>query len=108
MATVVVFAGATWFFAVMKDSSGSPAVSVPTAALLGLLFAFTYLGWKFLTNYFPQLWGGTGTLWLVYLILKFIAAYFIGLIVGPFQIIKMLNQLRILSRVKHQIATGEL
>jgi hypothetical protein len=106
--TVIIFAGTTWFFARMVGDSAQPAMPVSSAALLGALFAFTYWGWKFLSNYFPTLWFGTGIIWLIYVIAKFIASYFIGLIVGPIQIIRMLNQIRIVNRVKHQIASGEL
>jgi hypothetical protein len=92
----------------MEDSFGHTALPLPSAALIGALFAFTYWGWKFLSSYFPTLWYGTGIVWLIYVVLKFIASYFIGLIVGPFQVIRMLNQLRIVNRVKHQIASGKL
>jgi hypothetical protein len=107
-ATLSIFAATTWFLARMVDSSGQPALPISSAALIGALFACTYWGWKFLSTYFPSLWFGTGIVWMIYVILKFIASYFIGLIVGPFQIIRMLNQLRIVNRVKHQIASGEL
>lgn len=106
--TAIIFLAATWFFAQLEDSSGQTALPLSTAALIGALFAFTHWGWKFLSNYFPTLWFGTGIVWLVYVILKFIAAYFIGLIAGPFQVLRMLNQLRIVSRVKNQIASGKL
>lgn len=108
LTTLITFGGATWFFMTLRDSAGLPTVTPTTAAFLGMLFAFTYWGWKFLSNYFPTLWFGTGIIWLIYVVLKFIASYFIGLIVGPFQIIRMLNQLRIVSRVKRQIASGKL
>jgi hypothetical protein len=106
--TTAIFAGTTWFFANLRDSAGLPALQMASAAMVGLLLAFTYWGWKFLTRYFPSLWFGTGIGWLIYAVMKAIAAYFIGLIVGPFQIIKMLNQLRIAYRVKQQIARGQL
>lgn len=106
--TLAIFVLSTWFFVRLEDSSGHPAVPFASAALIGALFAFTYWGWKFLSNYFPTLWFGTGIIWLIYAIAKFIASYFIGLIVGPFQIIRMLNQIRIVNRVKHQIASGQL
>jgi len=106
--TLIIFTGVTWFFVLQKDSGGLPALSLAGAALLGALFASTYWGWKFLTSYFPTLWSGTGLIWLIYLVFKFIAAYFTGLIVGPYQILKMLNQLRIVNRVKRQIASGQM
>jgi hypothetical protein len=105
--TLMIFAGTAWFFATMSDTRGLPAMTVTTAMFLGMLFAFTHLGWRFLTNYLPTPWFGTGLFWLAYLVLKFMAAYFIGLIVGPVQILQMLNQLRIVSRVKRQIAAGQ-
>jgi len=49
--------------------------------LISLLLAFTYWGWIFLTDYFPSLLEGTGDTWLIYFFVKFIAAYFIGIIV---------------------------
>jgi hypothetical protein len=108
VSTLIIFAVATWFLAGLVGDTGQPAMPTSSAALIGALLAFTYWGWKFLSTYFPTLWFGTGIIWLIYVVLKFIASYFIGLIVGPFQIIRMLNQLRIVSRVKRQIASGEL
>lgn len=102
--TVVIFVVATYFF----SSGAGASLKVGSAAFTGLLFAFTYWGWRFLGNRFsPPMVGGVFA-WLMYLALKFIAAYFIGLIVGPYQIFKHFRDLYRTRSVKQQIARGEV
>ena len=101
--TVILFLGLTWFFH-KPQATHLPLVN---SAMLGLIFSFMYYGWKFLTNLFPTVWIGSGLVWLILTIVKFIAAYFVGLIVGPFQIIKALRQIHATSRTRRHIANGK-
>jgi hypothetical protein len=105
--TAVVFMTATWFLSTLKDSHGQ-TIGLGKAATLGLLLAFTYWGWRFLTQHLPRLVAGTGFMWIVYLLVKFLLAYFIGLIVGPYQIFKMLKEIGIVRKLRRQIASGEV
>ena len=98
--TVILFLGITWFFH-KPQATHLPLVN---SAMLGLIFSFTYYGWKFLTNLFPTMWIGSGLVWLIVTIVKFLAAYVVGLIVGPFQIVKAFAQIRSTSRLRRQIA----
>lgn len=96
--------GITWFFH-KPQATHLPLVN---AAMLGLIFSFAYYGWKFLTNHFPTVWIGSGIVWLILTIVKLFTAFIVGLIVGPFQIVKAIRQIRASSRVRRQIATGKV
>lgn len=102
--TVILFLGITWFLH-KPQATHLPLVN---SAMIGLIFSFTYYGWKFLTNLFPTVWIGSGLVWLILTIVKFIAAYFVGLVVGPFQIIKAVRKIYATSRVRSQIANGQM
>lgn len=102
--TVILFLGITWFFH-KPQATHLPLIN---SATLGIMFAFMYWGWKFLSNLFPLVWIGSGLVWLILTIVKFIAAYFVGLIVGPFQIIKAVRQIRATSRLRQQIVEGKV
>lgn len=102
--TVILFFGITWFFH-KPQATHLPLVN---SAMLGLIFSFTYYGWKILTNLFPTVWIGSGLVWLILTIVKFFAAYVVGLIVGPFQIIKAVRTIHMTSRLKSQIASNKV
>ena len=76
--------------------------------MVGLLMAFTYWGYKFLSARMPRVVIGTPFVWFFYFMLKFVLAYFIGVFVGPYQIYKSIRELRIVQRTKGQIARGEI
>ena len=103
--TVVVFAAVAWWATQLHSSTGEH-LPMANALLMGVLLAFTYWGWRFLTDHLPSLTAGTGIVWVMYLLFKFIAAYCIGLIVGPYQIGKMIWQLRAIHQLKRYIADG--
>jgi len=75
---------------------------------LGLLLAFTYWGWKFLSSHAPSLTMGTGNVWFFYFMIKFFIAYFIGLFVGPYQIFKMLKEIGIIKKTQGKIENNEI
>lgn len=105
--TIAIFLSFTYFFGSLESSSGE-SIGYSKAVFPSLVLAFTYWGWKFMTNYFPTLTMGTGFVWLVYFFLKFTASCLIGLIVGPYQIFKMLKEIRMTNKVKGQISRGEI
>ena len=105
--TAVIFVAATYFFGSVVLGKGK-SMGYGSAAFVGLMLAFTYWGWRFLSDHFPRLTGGTGGVWLVYLMLKFMAAYFIGIIVGPYQIFKHFREIYRARHVKQQLTRGEL
>lgn len=105
--TVVIFVAATYFFGSVTSGTGK-SMGYSNAAFVGLMLAFTYWGWRFLSDYFPRLTGGSGGMWLVYLLLKFMAAYFIGVIVGPYQLFKHFYALHVARGTKKKIARGEM
>ena len=102
--TAIIFIAVTYFFYMNVGNQEQLGKSV----LMGGLMAGTYWGWKFLTDYFPNLTMGTTNVWFIYFMLKFIGAYFIGLLVGPYQIFKMFRELGKVQKVKAQIAHDEI
>ena len=103
--TVIIFLGFMSIFGSMQSSTGE-TLGYSKAIFPSLLFAFTFWGWKFLSDYFPRLTMGTGNVWILYFIFKFFAAYFIGLIVGPYQIFKMMRELNTVNKTKKQIESN--
>lgn len=101
---LVIFFGAMYFYWNILFSHQQKFE--PFLLLIGLLFSFSYWGWKFLSNYLPRLQQGSLFTWIIYLYLKFTAAYFVGFIVGPYQIYKMVKNLRISRKIKKQIEAG--
>jgi hypothetical protein len=101
--TVMLFLGITWFFH-KPQATHLPLVN---SAMLGLIFSFTYYGWKFLTNLFPTVWIGSSLVWLILTTVKLFTAYFIGLVVGPFQIIKAVRQIYTTNRIRRQITNTQ-
>lgn len=57
------------------------------------LLAFTYWGWTFLSDHFPRLTEGPLNARFVYCFVKLVLAYFVGLLVGPWQIFRVVRQL---------------
>jgi hypothetical protein len=99
----MLFLGITWFFH-KPQATHLPLVN---SAMLGLIFSFTYYGWKFLTNLFPTVWIGSSLVWLILTTVKLFTAYFIGLVVGPFQIIKAVRQIYTTNRIRRQITNTQ-
>jgi len=102
--TAAIFISVSVFLFPMASEHGNPG----QAFFMGALMAGTYWGWKFLTDYFPSLTAGTSSVWLIYLLLKFVGAYFIGLIVGPYQIYKMVKEINKINKVKSQLSQGKI
>jgi hypothetical protein len=105
--TIAILLGFTYFIGGMELPNGQ-TLGFAKAILPSLILAFTYWGWKFMTNHFPSLSMGSGTVWIMYFMIKFVAALHIGLIVGPYQIYKMLKEINSTNKVKSQIASGEI
>lgn len=103
--TVVLFVAVTYLLGRMSDGHGH-TLGYGKSWLPGLLLAFTYWGWRFLSERAPRLTMGSGVVWLVYFMIKFIAAYLIGIIVGPYQIVRMARQLYITRKTRREIAGG--
>jgi len=101
--TLFIFLGATYVFYTSVGNNEDLGM----ALFGGALMAGTYWGWKFLSDHLPSLTMGTTNVWIFYLLVKFFLAYFIGLLVGPYQIFKMFRELRKIRKVKGQIARGE-
>jgi hypothetical protein len=96
-----IFAGAL-YLALTKVQG-----TVSNALLLGALAAWTYWGWKFLSRYAPRLTQGGPVAWFFYLSIKATAAYFIGIVVGPYQIYKSIREIIAIRRLKGQVHRGE-
>lgn len=101
--TIAIFFSSSYFLGTFLKG-GTHSFDFSKGWLISLLLAFTYWGWVFLTDYFPSLLEGTGDTWLMYFSVKFIASYFIGIIVGPYQILKMLKEIYIIQKTKKQVS----
>ncbi len=55
--TLSLFISFMYFFGVIMEGPGRPFST--KAWVMSLFLSFTYWGWKFLTDYFPRLTGGT-------------------------------------------------
>lgn len=105
--TISIFIGFTYLLGTMTLHHGK-TVGFEKAWIFGLLLSFTFWGWRFLNNYLPTLASGTGAVWIIYLFIKFTAAYFIGILVGPYQIFKMSKEIYRVQKVRGQITRGEI
>jgi hypothetical protein len=85
--TVAIPIVVTWILVSYKAPFGR-------SLIIGLLLAGTNWGWKFLSAHFPRMTGGSSNVWLVYLTIKLMASSFIGIFVGPYQIYRMIRELR--------------
>lgn len=95
---VVALAGTAWF--------ASRHLPIGQCVLMGVVLSGTYWGWKFLSERFPHLAAGSFAAWGVYLVLKFVAAFFIGLLVGPYQIFRTVRELRRISATSAALAAA--
>ena len=105
--TATILLGFAFFMGTRETSTGE-SLGVINALLPGLFLAFSYWGWKFLSDHLPFLTMATGTVWLIYFMFKFFLAYFIGLIVGPYQIYKMFKEINSVKKTKKQIERGDI
>lgn len=97
--TAVIFALGVWF----AFSHPMPGAKTGTFLLMGLLLSFTYWGWRFLSEYFPRLSGGSIIVWFFYLGIKLIAAYLVGILVGPYRIYKMARELHLARKENKRV-----
>lgn len=104
--TVIIFAAATYFLGSMEMRDGT-SFGFDKAWFLSLLLAFTYWGWKFLSERQRLAFLGNINFWLFYFLIKFALSYFVGLIVGPYQIYKMMKEIRTASKTNQLIARGQ-
>jgi cation transport ATPase len=104
--TAAIFVGATYFFGSVAPGTVK-AMGLGSAAIVGLLLAFTFWGWRFLSNYLPRLTRGNVFTWAMYLALKFVAAYFIGIVVGPYQIFKHFREIYRARNLKQQLVRSQ-
>ena len=103
-AIAVIFVGTTWFL----HKTNAIHLSLSSSAVLGALFAFTYCGWKFLEKIFPTTQLVGGIIWICVMPIRLIAAYFIGIVVGPIQIAKTINEIRLTTRFRHRITKAQV
>ena len=97
--TVICFFAFTYFFGAYLN--GHPKeLGFSKGWFISLILVFSYWGWSFLSEYFPSLLVGNTNAWFIYLLSKFLAACFIGIIVGPYQIFRRIHFL-IFSQMKH-------
>jgi hypothetical protein len=99
-----MFAGVTWLFYKPQATH----LPITSAAVLGLLSAFMYWGWKFLAKQFPSWWIGGGIVWLVCMMTKLLTAYFVGVIVGPIKIAQSLWTIYSMARLRRRIANQQI
>lgn len=104
--TIFIFSVVTYYIGDSWWSSDNENLII--AWFPGIILAFTYWGWKFLSEHAFRLQGANIGIWLIYLMFKFFIAYFIGILVGPYQIFRMLKEIRVARKTKRQITRGEL
>jgi hypothetical protein len=104
--TVIIFAGATWFISGLAGGADFDFGRLGKAAFLGLMLAFTYWGWRFLSERGPRVMFASPPMWAIYLFCKLIFAYVIGIFVGPYQIYRMHQQIALVRRTRMQIQQG--
>ena len=102
--TIVIMVAGLWFMI----SNNTQGMSISGYVFSALLPAFTYWGWKFISENQALSFIGNINFWLFYFMFKLIFAYIIGIFVGPYQIYKMISELRTTSQTKRQIARGEI
>lgn len=61
------------------------------AMIPSAFMAFWYTGWRFLSNRFPGMFVGNAKGWFIYFAIKGVIAGFVGLIVGPYEIVKAIK-----------------
>lgn len=109
--TALILIGATYILGSLKGSHGE-SIGYSRAWTFGLYFAFIYWGWKYLGNHPRWTIVGTGTFfflyWIFHFIFKLIISGFISMIVGPYQIFKMVKELNVVNKTKKQIELGEI
>ncbi|HEU0198550.1 MAG TPA: B-box zinc finger protein [Nevskiaceae bacterium] len=103
--TAVIMAIAVW---ALVSSNGGHHVSVGNVAFVAILPAFTYWGWKFISDHQSTTLVMGLPLWLLYFSVKLIAAYVIGWVVGPYRLYTMLHQVLAVSKTKGQISRHEI
>src|SRR5699024_4823648 len=102
--TVVVMIAGLWF-AIANNLGGS---NLSGYVFFALLPAFTFWGWKFLSQHQLLSFFGNVKFWLIYFAIKLVASYVIGIFVGPYQIFRRGNELRKAGATKKQIVRGEI
>lgn len=104
--SLLIFVGGVFFlWKVAIEPQGGPPSAYFGALFGGLLFSFTYWGWRFVSERWPGLALQNP---LMHFLLKLFVAYFIGLVVGPYQIYKGIRELSVVRRTAGQIARGEI
>ncbi len=98
--SVVIFAAGTAF------AITYPRLPVGKAVFSGLLYSFGYWGWKFLSDRFPGMTSGSLVTWVIYVLLKLILSVVIGLVAGPYQIVRTILELRRIRATAAYVAAG--
>ncbi len=105
--TFAIFGAVTYLLADLDYGNGQK-LGFASAWFPGMLAAFTYWGWKFLSENQRLLFIGNINFWLGYVLVKFFFAYFIGIIVGPYKLYKMIKEVTVASKTNLQIARGRV
>ena len=72
---------------------------------MGYIIAAAYWGWKFLGEKYPKIYINPDFMTYVRV---FLTAVLIGIFVAPYQIYKMIKELKTIENVKKQIDSGEI
>ncbi|WP_394003189.1 hypothetical protein ACF3M1_01310 [Luteimonas sp. WGS1318] len=107
--TGVLFAMLSWLFLSMRpptlELAQYPAY-IASKLLLAAIFAFALWGWDFLDRHARHLVSGTPLVWIMYFGFKLMLSVMIGIVVGPYQIFRMIKEVRLVRRTSRAIADG--
>jgi hypothetical protein len=78
----------------------SAGIPLGQSLFTGVQFAFAWWGWKFLSAHLPSLSRAALATWFVYFFFKLVASMFIGLVVGPYQLYRLVTLLRVLRHAR--------
>lgn len=72
--------------------------------LSSVAFAGLYWGWRFLSDHAPRLEMASILVWVFYLYVKLMLACLIGFFVAPYQIFKMVRELKTIRELERQLS----
>ena len=104
--TAALFGASLYLLSTLRTTHGGH-LGVGPAVLPSVLLAFAFWGWRFLSAHAPRLGAGSGFVWAIYLVVKSFASLLLGVVVGPFQIVRQLREIYVARKARRQIARGE-
>jgi len=109
--TGILFVLLSWLFLTMKPPTleqGQYFTFAVSRLLIALIFAFALWGWDFLDRHTRHLVSASLPVWVFYFLFKFMLSIVIGIIVGPYQIYRMVKEIRTARQTANGIANGAI